>query len=282
MTDQGANGVAEGSDAPHPMNAIKRTLAGDGTIVGTMIFEFLSPGLPTLVKRSGADFIVYDMEHSGVSIDALRPQLALCRALGLPAIVRPPASLSHLVSPLLDCGAAGLKFPNVETAEDAARLVAWTRYPPDGVRGAAFALQHDGYGDLGNREAMRSQNAGTLILAQIESERGLANVDEIMSVPGVDIAWLGHFDLSNSMGIAGEFSNPRFLAALDRIVEAAERRGKAAGFFAASPSAGHAWMQRGFRAVLYGRDTSLYAAALREGIGAIKRHASVGQGQSTS
>jgi 2-keto-3-deoxy-L-rhamnonate aldolase RhmA len=266
------SGVDDGA-FPHPMRAIRRTLGGGGTVVGTMIFEFATPSLPALVKRSGADFALYDMEHSGLSLDSLRPQLALCRALGFPAIVRPPASLPHLFSPLLDCGASGLKFPNVETAEEAARLVAATRYPPEGVRGAAFNLPHDGYGALAPREAMHSQNSGTLILAQIESERGLANVDEIVGVAGVDIAWLGHFDLSNAMGIPGEFAHPRFLTALDRIVAAAERHGKAVGFFATDPSAAHAWMERGFRAVLYGRDTSLYATALRDGIGALRRHA---------
>jgi 2-keto-3-deoxy-L-rhamnonate aldolase RhmA len=282
VTDRPESSHADEGGFPHPMSALRRTLGGGGTIVGTMVFEFVTPGLPALVKRSGADFVLYDMEHSGLSLDWLRAQLTLCRALGLPAVVRPPASLPHLFSPLLDSGACGLKFPNVETAEEAVRLVAGTRYPPEGVRGAAFNLPHDGYGAIPPREAMRSQNAGTLILAQIESERGLANVDEIIGVAGVDIAWLGHFDLSNAMGIPGEFSHPRFLAALDRIVAAADRHGKAAGFFAADPTAAHVWMRRGFRAVLYGRDTSLYATALRDGIAAARRHASAGRRQSTT
>jgi 2-keto-3-deoxy-L-rhamnonate aldolase RhmA len=249
---------------------MKAKLAAGGLTFGTMVFEFLSPGLPRLAKRSGAEFLIYDMEHSAVTVETIAWQLALCRSVGIVPIVRPTAGLRHLIGPLLDAGALGVKIPNVETAEEAREIVRWTRYPPAGERGAAFGLPHDDYGGGNQVETMRAANDSLIILAQIESERGLENVDEIMATDGIDIAWLGHFDLSNSMGIPGEFEHPRFLAALDRIVAAAERHGKAAGFLAANAEIGRAWMARGFRAVLVSRDTMLFANALRGGIAALR------------
>jgi 2-keto-3-deoxy-L-rhamnonate aldolase RhmA len=252
-------------------NPMKDTLAAGGTSFGTMIFEFLSPGLPSLARKSGAEFLVYDMEHSAVTIAAVAGQIALCHGAGIVPIVRPTTALQHLVGPLLDAGALGIKIPNVETAAQAEQIVRWTRYPPAGDRGAAFGLPHDEYGSgLGQIETMRAADRNIIILAQIESERGLDNVEAIMAVPGIDLAWLGHFDLTNSMGIPGEFEHPRFHAALDRIVAAAEKNGKAAGFLAATPEIGRAWMKRGFRAVLVSRDTMLFANALKNGIAALR------------
>jgi 2-keto-3-deoxy-L-rhamnonate aldolase RhmA len=252
-------------------NVLKEKLASGGTSFGTMIFEFLSPGLPSLAVNAGAEFLIYDMEHSAVGLESIGRQMALCRGAGIVPIVRPPAALKHLICPLLDAGAMGVKIPSVENAKEAERVVRWTRYPPEGDRGAAFGLPHDGYLGGNQVETMRAANEDIIILAQIETQRGLDNVDEIMAVPGVDLAWLGHFDLTNSMGIPGEFKHPRFLDALDRIVAAAEKHGKTAGFLAGNADIGRAWMARGFRAILVSRDTMLFTAALRDGIGELKR-----------
>ena len=251
-------------------NPLKERLAAGETCFGTMVFEFLAPGLPSLAKRSGAEFLVYDMEHSAVTMESIGQQLALCRGCGVVPIVRPATALQHLVGPILDAGALGIKIPNVETAQQAEQIVRWTRYPPNGDRGAAFGLAHDDYGSGNQVETMRAADANIIILAQIESERGLDGVEAIMAVPGIDVAWLGHFDLTNSMGIPGEFEHPQFLAALDRIVNAADRNGKSAGFLAANADVGRAWMARGFRAVLVSRDTMLFAHALRSGIAALR------------
>jgi 2-keto-3-deoxy-L-rhamnonate aldolase RhmA len=250
-------------------NPVKERLSAGGTCFGTMVFELLSPGLPRILELAGAEFVIYDMEHSGQGIDAIRQQLAFCRATTLVPIVRPAAALPHLTGPLLDAGAMGLKIPNVETREEAERIVRVTRYPPEGERGAAFGIAHDDY-VADPLAAMASANRNLLMLAQIESQRGLDNVEDIMAVPGIDVAWLGHFDLTNSMGIPGQFDHPRFLNALNRIVEAAERHGKAAGFLAANETIGRAWMRHGFRAILYSRDTMLLSRALKEGLARLR------------
>src|SRR5262249_13961729 len=95
-------------------------------------------------------------------------------------------------------------------------------------------------------------------------------VDEILAVPGIDIGWLGHFDLTNSMGITGQFDHPDFDAAVRKLVAAADRNGKACGFLATSVDMARAWKKRGFRCLSYGSDSGLLQAALSDGIAALR------------
>ena len=252
-------------------NPIKEKLGRGETVFGTMIFEFLSPGLPQILETCGAEFVMYDMEHSGFGIDSIRPQIALCRGLRIVPFVRVPTLSYHFVSSALDCGALGIMMPMVGTGAEAEQLVSWTRYPPSGVRGAAFGLAHDDYEGGDVAEKMTAENQRTLVIAQIETEEGVENVEEIVSVPGVDVAWLGHFDLSVSLGIPAQFDHPRFVAAVKRIVEACRKYDKTAGVLANDVAVGRAWMAEGFRALMYSRDSHLLATSLREGLSALRQ-----------
>ena len=109
-----------------------------------------------------------------------------------------------------------------------------------------------------------------MVMALIETERGLENVDAIAAVPGIDVLWLGHFDLTNFMGIPAQFTHPRYLAAVDAIVAAANRHGKTAGVLAADIPWGRDYLAKGFRVVAYGVDHLLYQSALAEGIEALR------------
>jgi 2-keto-3-deoxy-L-rhamnonate aldolase RhmA len=251
-------------------NHVKEKLLKGQQAFGTMAFEFLTPALPVILEKAGAEFVVYDMEHSGLGIDEIRRQLGYCRGTDLIPLVRVPKALPHLMAPVLDAGAFGLMLPMVESAEQAAEIVRATRYPPEGARGLAFTLPHDDFdrGDVVTK--MHAENQRTLIFAQIESKQGLDNVEEIMAVPGIDVAWLGHFDLSLSLGIPGQLKHPQFLAALDRMIAASERNGKAAGCLVTDVAAGHAWLKRGFRAMMFSRDTLLLWDALSAGIKGLK------------
>ena len=160
--------------------------------------------------------------------------------------------------------------PMVESAAQAASLVQACRYPPVGRRGAAFGFAQCDYrgGDVG--EKIRAYNERTLVIAQIETERGLEQVEQIAAVDGVDVLWVGHFDLSNFMGIPGRFDDPRFNAAMRRVAEVARRHGKAAGFMATDA----AWIVRvremGYTMIAGGTDTGLLELAVKNMVGQIE------------
>jgi 2-dehydro-3-deoxyglucarate aldolase/4-hydroxy-2-oxoheptanedioate aldolase len=252
-------------------NPVKQALAEGGHAFGSMLFEFFTPAMPRLLKNAGAEFALYCMEHTGIGFETLKPQFALCRALGIVPLVRVPCAEYDFIARALDCGALGVMVPLVASAEQARFLVACTRYPPEGRRGAAFGFAHDDFeaGDV--REKMRAIHERTLVIAMIETAEGLASVEEIAATPGVDALWLGHFDLTNFLGIPGEFSNPRYRDAVERIVAAARKHGKAAGYMAADDALAAEYLRLGFRMIATGTDQGILQAALQARIASMRR-----------
>ncbi len=251
-------------------NPIRARLKSGKCSYGIMAFEFLTPGFCQIVAVAGAEFVIFDMEHSGVGIDSIKAQISFARGTGVAPFVRVPGLHYHLIAPVLDAGAMGIMVPMVETKEQAQKLAAWCRYRPEGVRGLAFGFSHDDFtrGDI--VEKMKQANARTLTIALIETVAGIQNVDAIISVPGIDVGWLGHFDLTNSMGITGQFEAPEYLAAVDSLVAACKRHDKTAGWLAGSVSKAKEFRAKGFRCLCYGTDTSVFQSALADGIEALR------------
>ena len=251
-------------------NPVKRALRKGETALGTMVFEFDTPGIARIVAGAGAEFVVFDQEHTGWGIDTIRALLATARAADVVPLVRVPATEYHFISRPLDAGASGLMVPMVESAEQARLVVSSAKYPPLGGRGAAFGVAHDDYEAGDAVAAMTSANDETLLIAQIETATGVENVEEIAAVEGIDVLWIGHTDLANSLGVPGQFDHPDFLAAIDRFREACDRHGKASGIMATSVEDARTHLEKGFRAVAYWGDIWLYAKALRDGLTAIR------------
>jgi 2-keto-3-deoxy-L-rhamnonate aldolase RhmA len=194
----------------------------------------------------------------------MKTQFAMCCALGVAPFARVPGTEYDFIARALDVGALGVMVPLVDTAEQAQFIVSCTRYPPaGGRRGAAFGFAHDGYEGGDVIAKMRMIHDRTLVIAMIETKRGLENVDAIAAVPGVDVLWLGHFDMSNFLGIPGDFANPVFQDAIRKIVGAAKQHGKAAGYMAASAALGKEYLGHGFRMLATGTDQGMLQEATR-------------------
>jgi 2-keto-3-deoxy-L-rhamnonate aldolase RhmA len=252
-------------------NPVRTKLREGGTVYGTMAFEFFTPGLMPALAAAGADFVLLDMEHSGIGIETVKAQIAACRGLSIVPLVRVPGCHYHLVATVLDAGAMGIMVPMVETAAQAEAIASWCRYRPEGVRGLAFGMAHDDYTGGDVVQKMREANERTLVIALIETATGLANADAIMAVPGIDIGWLGHFDLTNSMGITAQFDHPEFQAAVARIGEAARRHGKAAGFLAGTVETAEQFRAVGYRCLAFNTDIGLLQSAFAEGVRRLRK-----------
>jgi 2-keto-3-deoxy-L-rhamnonate aldolase RhmA len=252
-------------------NPVKTALAAGKRCCGAMVFEFFSPGMPQICKNAGAEFVLFDMEHTGLGFETLKTQFALCRGLDIVPMVRVPRGEYHFIARALDVGAMGVMVPMVGSAEEAAHIVACTRYPPEGRRGAAFGFAHDDYGGGNVRDKMAALHARTMVIPQIETAEGLHNVEAIAAVPGVDALWLGHFDLTNFLGIPGAFDDPRFESAVGRIIAACNANGKAAAFLATDEAWAHRFASRGFRLFAYGVDQLMLQTALEHGLGVLRK-----------
>ena len=234
----------------------ERVMAGD-QVLGAMIFEFFSPGIPQLMVQAGCEYLIYDMEHTGTGFETLKAQVAHCNGLPITPMVRVPRGEYHFLARALDIGMQGLMIPMVESAEEAEAIAQASRYPPMGRRGAAFGFAHDGYtgGDPAGKIALA--NHQNVVIAQIETERGLENVDAIAATPGIDVLWVGHFDLANFLGIPGQFQNPVFLDAVQAVVDAARRHGKGLGFMPADANWAAEYKGYGFNMLAVGTDHGL-------------------------
>lgn len=244
-------------------NRVKETLRAGGVSMGVMCLEFATPGIGPLSASAGAEFAVFDMEHTGWGLETIRMLTTTSAAAHLVPIVRVPTTDYHFIAHALDVGAMGLVIPLVGTAKQAQFAVESARYPPGGRRGCAFALGHDEYkgGDLTAK--MRHTNEHVLIIAQIETAEGLANVDAIAAVDGIDGLWIGQFDLTTSLGIPGQFDHPLFVDGTGKVIDACQKHGKAATLAVMDPDQLAEGPAQGFRLLVYAADVWIYQQALR-------------------
>ena len=251
-------------------NHVKQSLQAGKVSVGTFIFEFNTTGIGRIAAEAGAEFVLFDMEHTGWSVETIRMLIASSRAADAVPMVRVPATEYHFIARVLDMGSLGIMMPMVESVEQAQVMADSCKYPPVGRRGAAFTISHDDYtgGDVGQKQQHANDN--TLLIAQIETVAGLENVSAIAKVEGIDVLWIGQYDLSSSLGIPGQFDDPKFLDAVKRVVAAANDNGKAAGFMPLSIDEAQLRIDQGFRCLAYGGDLWLYQAALRLGIKTVR------------
>lgn len=251
-------------------NTVKEKLARGECAYGTMVFEFNTTGIGRLVGEAGAEFVIYDMEHTGWSIETIRMLVATTQSSKALPMVRVPATQYHLLSRPLDVGAMGLMIPMVEDEAQARTIVRSAKYYPEGGRGAAFGVAHDNYAAGPVTEVMASANKEGFIIAQIETISGIENCEAIAAVEGIDCLWVGHFDLSLSMGIPAQFDNPKFLKAIEKVANACGKHGKTAGVMVNNAEGAKVWKDLGYRAFAYLGDVWLYQNALRQELDELK------------
>ncbi len=245
-------------------NRLKEVLASGKRPVGHMIWEFATRGIARILDGAGVDFAVYDMEHSGYDVTTIADLLAWTHGTSFAPFVRIPEGKYHFIARILDAGALGIMVGNVKTPEQAAHIVDCAKYPPFGHRGLGLGHAQNDYLPPNPVEYMDWANQNTTVICQIESPEGLANADAIAATPGVDILWIGHFDLTANMGIVGQFDHPDFHAAMQTVIAAAHKHGKFAAIQPGSPQQLEHWKAAGFDILSYGADAAFYRSALAE------------------
>ena len=247
-------------------NRFQQAIAAGGAAFGHMIMEFATRGIAKILEAGGVDFAVVDMEHSNIDAERVADLMAWFKATPVAPFVRVPQPLYHYIARCLDGGALGIMVPNVETPEQAAEIVRAAKYAPEGNRGVGLGTAHTDYVMPDAPAYLREANRRTTVICQIESPLGVANADAIASVAGIDCLWVGHFDLTQAMGIPGQFHDERFLAALGQVVAAVRRHGKVAGLQPGGMDQAREWWELGFRVLSWRSDIAVYRLALEDGI----------------
>ena len=250
---------------------IRQPRSGRRVPVGHMLMEFEIPGIAMMCEAAGLDFVLIDMEHGPFEIPQVARMIAAFKATEISPLVRIPASEYHFVSRVMDAGAHGIMAPNVRSPEQARLLNSSMRYAPEGNRGLGLGSAHNDYVRPDSVAYMAEANRRNVLICQIESVTALECLDEIAAVPGVDCLWVGQMDLTQSMGIVGQFRHPDFLAALEKVAETASATGKFAGIQPGSPEQAREWMEIGYNVVSYSTDLGVYGEALADGAGQVRR-----------
>lgn len=239
----------------------RRVLDGQPTL-GAFV-NLGSPASAELLARAGFDWTIVDLEHGMGSIADLHAQLLAIQGTATTAIVRVPSVERLRIDRALDLGADGVMLPQVRSAAEARDGVSWLRYPPDGVRGLALLTRGAGFGAHDHPDVAARVNPAILGVFQVESSEAVEAADELAAIDGVDVLFVGPADLSHAMRMPGRFDDPRFVAALDHVIEACRRHGKAAGILLRDGASVAAARAQGFTFLGIGSDISFVQAAAR-------------------
>ena len=250
------------------MQWIDRTRLHNDFLAGT----FLNLGSSVAVEiavDAGFDWVLIDLEHGSGTISDLRAQLLATRGSSAAPIVRIPSIDASLVKFVMDSGAAGIMFPYVANAAEAARAVSAMKYPPQGERGAAQVIRATDYGrDWKNY--LNEANDKSLVVVQIETPTAVAQADEMAAVPGVDVLFVGPMDLSVNLGHPGDFSLPGFVHCLKEVVSACASQGKTAGILS-RPELLDQHRSLGFRFLALGSDSGAVIQGMLQSIAALRK-----------
>lgn len=250
----------------------KRTLNGD-VLYGTMVRQGRDPGVTTLVGQVGFDFLFIDMEHGPYSLETVADLIRGARSTGCAPIIRVPSAERYFISRVLDAGAEGIMVPMLSTREQAERAVRYAKYAPMGKRGVGLRTGQTDYTAPKASDFTAQANEKTLIIAQIENAQGIRNIDEIMSVDGIDLAVLGPNDLSFDLGCQGETGNPEVREAIQKVVEGCRRCGKHSGIHMGNLELLLYWKAQGMTFIAYNTDTGLLYKAASDGLHSLRQGA---------
>jgi 2-keto-3-deoxy-L-rhamnonate aldolase RhmA len=252
------------------MSSIKQRLARGELVLGTMISEVRNPNVAHLLALSGFDFVIIDCEHGTYSYETVSDMIAGARAANIEVIVRVPEIRKETILKPLDAGAGGLLVPQVGTPEEAREVIQLSKYAPQGNRGGAIRRPHCMYSRAGAVEVMDNANRTTFIAVQAESRLGIANADAIAATEGVDCLFCGPFDLSIDLGIPAQFEHPDEVAAIDKMLAACKKHGKAAGILLFSVAQLRPWIDKGMRFIVYSSDVNMLSDAACEAVAELR------------
>ncbi len=251
-------------------NRIRKAAAEGRVGFGHMLMEFDTPGIAKLCKLADLDFVLIDMEHGPLDIAQVAGLIARFKATSTSPIVRIPALEYHFVARVMDAGAHGIMAPNVRTAQQARLLNDAMRYAPEGNRGLGLGTSHNDFRRPDPLSYMKEANRSNILICQIESVTALRNLEEIAFEPGVDCLWVGHMDLTQSMGIVGQFGNQDFLAEMRKVAKTASDRGLFAGIQPGTLQQARDWMDIGYNLISYSTDIGVYGSALASELKAVR------------
>jgi 2-dehydro-3-deoxyglucarate aldolase/4-hydroxy-2-oxoheptanedioate aldolase len=204
------------------------------------------------------------MEHGGLSLEQFKVLATISNSNQISPLIRIPEVSYNYVARALDLGASGIMAPMVNTAEEAMKVVKSSKYPPEGIRGAGFGFAHDNYNNQNPLKYIKKANDELINIIQIETKYGLENVELIAAIDGVDCLWVGHFDLTNFLGIPGDFTSSIYLDAIKRVVDAGKINKKSLGIMVNNNDELEMYSELGFNMIAVGTEMNILSRSISQ------------------
>ena len=250
-------------------NYLKKTL-NEGKIVFGPFMKFTDPAVVEIMGFAGFDFVIIDAEHGPISIQDAQNMIRAAETANITPIIRVSSNDEALILRALDIGAQGIEIPQINSKSQAIKAVRSVKYAPQGERGVCRYVRAANYSSMDRFKYFKSANEETMIIAHIEGVEGINNLDEILSVPGIDVIFIGPYDLSQSLGIPGEVNNPLVMGKMKEVVLKCKESKVAAGTFADDIKTAKSWISLGVQYMAFSVDVGILYNVIKDIINKLK------------
>lgn len=245
------------------MASLKRKLR-EGRVVFGPFMKLASPAVMEIFGLAGFDYAIIDTEHGPMSIESAENLVRAAELTGVSPVIRIRENNPSLISRALDIGAEGVQVPQIGSAADAEAVVKAAKFAPQGERGVCRFVRAARYTHTDRFRYFRQANEDTCVIIHIEGRAGVDNIDAILAVPGIDVAFIGPYDLSQSLGVPGQVNHPEVERAMAEVVAKARARGVAVGTFVDNEAAAAKWSATGIQYISYSVDVGIIYDAARD------------------
>ena len=221
------------------------------------------PAFIEVMGYAGLDYVIIDLEHGPNNIQAAQNLIRAAQVSGVFPIVRTKENCTPVMCEALDIGAGGLQIPQITNKLEAEAVIERVKFHPDGKRGVCRFVRAADYSAKDRFEYFKDANKAIIIL-QIEGQEGIANIDEILSVAGIDVIFVGPYDLSQSLGLTGQVEHPQVESKMLEIVHKCSEKGITVGTFADTPESAKKWRSKGVKYISYSVDVGIFYNAVSD------------------
>ncbi len=256
-------------------NILKRRLRNDEVSLGALL-TLEDPGIAEIWSYAGADFIIIDAEHSMHDLQTIENMMRAAELANITCLVRVPDTNPKYILRIMEGGAQGIIIPQIRTPAEVQLAADAMKYGPQGNRGLHLGVRAPKYSSTEFFTHLRTSNAETLLVVMIETKEAVECIDEILAIRAVDVAFIGTWDLSSSLGVTGRVDEPVVMKAFEKVRRAVLKNGRVKlGTPALSPDQVRDLARKGFRMILYPPSDAVFLlnqvrSALEEARGRIR------------
>jgi 4-hydroxy-2-oxoheptanedioate aldolase len=240
----------------------------EGYVLGPFA-KTCDPAFIEIIGRCGFDFVIIDLEHGPVNVQTAGNLIRAAEASGTLPIVRTKEDRLSTIGEVLDLGACGIQAPQVTDADSAETILEHARFAPDGMRGVCRFVRSADYSSMDRQEYFRDSNEA-LVITQLEGTEALSNLEGILAVHGIDIVFIGPYDLSQSLGVPGQVDHPLVIEEMKKIVETCRKNEIATGTFVDTMADARRWIDAGVSYISYSVDVGLFTEVCATTVKAIR------------